>query len=310
MRVGEPRGDLELRRRVRDNENAALAQHHVEVELARQALVEPERHVVQRDRLGIEIVRAHDRRVAPGVAAAEPALLDHRDARAAMVLREIVGGREAVAAPADHDEVVDRLRLRLAPGLRPPLMAAQALAQNRQGGIARAHRSAPIAARVRRAGMRQRIGAESGELLLTRGEAAEGLEIMRRELQAGLHRLLDVERVIADLRVIEDARARQCVVAAVAVPFEHGLNRRDAFAVRPVEREAHLLRPARPFAHREIEPRAEQLRVDPAAEDVADRLVDRTGRRAALPHDRARVAGSPSARAGSSSRSSRFRKYQ
>ena len=129
---------------MRNVEDAALAQHHVEIELPRQALVEPQREVVQRDGLGIEIVRAHDRRVAPGVAAAEPTLLDDRHARAAMGLRQIIGGREAVAAPADDHEIVGRLRLRLAPRLRPALMAAETLAQNPQRGIARAHRPALI----------------------------------------------------------------------------------------------------------------------------------------------------------------------
>ena len=65
-----------------DVEDAALAQHHVEVEIARQALVEPEGQIVERDRFGIEIVRADDRRVSAGVAAADPAFFDDRDAAA------------------------------------------------------------------------------------------------------------------------------------------------------------------------------------------------------------------------------------
>src|SRR5271165_7276902 len=57
--VHEARRNLQLRRRVRDIGDAALAQHDVEVELAGQALVEPEGEIVERDRFGIEIVRPH-----------------------------------------------------------------------------------------------------------------------------------------------------------------------------------------------------------------------------------------------------------
>ena len=138
-RVGEPRGHLELSLRMRKIEDAALAQHHVEIELARQPFIEPEREVVEGDRFGIEIVRPHDGGVAAGVAAAEPALLDHADARALVSLREVIGGREPMAAAADDDEVVSRLGLRLAPRLRPTFVAGEALANESEGGITPAH---------------------------------------------------------------------------------------------------------------------------------------------------------------------------
>ena len=118
---------------MRKIEDAALAQHDIEIELARQALIEPEREIVERDRFGIEIVRPHDGRVAPGVAAAEPALLDHADMAAFVGLGEIIGGREPMPAAADDDEVIGRLRLRLAPRLRPALMAGEALAKESKG---------------------------------------------------------------------------------------------------------------------------------------------------------------------------------
>src|ERR1700691_490209 len=137
--VGDPGGDLELGWRVGHVENAALAQHHIEIELARQALVEPEREVVESDRFGIKVVRPHDRRVAAGVAAAEPALFDHADAGAIVGLGEVIGGREAMSAAADDDEIIGRLGLRLAPGLRPTFLAGEALPQESKGGIARAH---------------------------------------------------------------------------------------------------------------------------------------------------------------------------
>ena len=137
--VGDPRGDFELGRRVRNVEDAALAQHHVEIELARQPLVEPQREVIEGDRFGIEIIRPHDRRVAAGVAAAEPALLDHANAHSFMGFGEVIGGRQPMSAAADDDEIISRLGFRFAPGLRPSLVAGEALLHESESGISRAH---------------------------------------------------------------------------------------------------------------------------------------------------------------------------
>jgi hypothetical protein len=60
-----------------------------------------------------QIVAANDGGVAPGVAAADPALLDHGDVRDPMLPGEIIRGRQAVAATADDDDVVVLLRLGL-----------------------------------------------------------------------------------------------------------------------------------------------------------------------------------------------------
>jgi hypothetical protein len=142
-RVGQARGDLKLGGRVRNIEDAALTQHHVEIEFARQPLIEPERQVVEGDRLGIEVVRPHDGGVAAGVAAAEPALLDHADARAFVGLGEVISGRQPMSAAADNDEVINPLGFRLAPGLRPAFVSAEALAQEGEGRIAPAHATTP-----------------------------------------------------------------------------------------------------------------------------------------------------------------------
>ena len=80
------------------------------------------------------IVGADDRRVAPGIAAAEPALFEHGDIGDAVLLRKIVGGGEAVTAAADDDDVVARLRRRAAPG-------AAASARGTRGRCGRGRRS-------------------------------------------------------------------------------------------------------------------------------------------------------------------------
>jgi len=55
----------------------------------------------------------------PVFAAADPALLQHGDVADAVLLGEVVGRGEAVAAAADDDDVVFRPGFRAAPGERP-----------------------------------------------------------------------------------------------------------------------------------------------------------------------------------------------
>ena len=117
---------------MQEYEYAARAVHHVEVELARQPLPKLERHLVE-VRVGIEqIVRAHDRGVAPGVAAAEVALLEHGDVGETVLLRKVVGRGEPVSAAADDDGVVTRLRMRTAPRERPALVVRERVSRQRE----------------------------------------------------------------------------------------------------------------------------------------------------------------------------------
>src|SRR3982750_1191728 len=81
------------------------------------------------------IVRAYDRSIAPGVAASEPAFLEHCYIRNAVVLREIVRGCEAVSAAADDDDVVLIARLGTAPRARPVLVMAKRITGEREDRI-------------------------------------------------------------------------------------------------------------------------------------------------------------------------------
>src|SRR6266849_3499540 len=85
----------------------------------------------------VQIVRAHDRRVAPGIAAAEPALLEYRDIGDAVILGEVIGRREAMATAADYDHVIMWLGFRIAPGTRPVAMAAQGMAGQAEDRVTR-----------------------------------------------------------------------------------------------------------------------------------------------------------------------------
>ena len=110
---------LHVVHRVREHHHAARREHDVVVQLLRQVLPQLHGVVVERGALVEEVVGADDRRVAAGVAAADPALLEHRDVREPVLGGEVIRRAEAMPAAADDDRVVGGLRLRA-----PPLLAA------------------------------------------------------------------------------------------------------------------------------------------------------------------------------------------
>ena len=75
----------------------------------REALVELDARVVEARALGRLVVRAQDRRVAPGRARADVALLEDADV-GDPALAQVVGGGQAVRAAADDDDVVGVLQ--------------------------------------------------------------------------------------------------------------------------------------------------------------------------------------------------------
>ena len=110
--------------RVRQVDDASLAEQQVVIELRLEPLPELERVLVDRGALVPEIVRADDRRVARDVPAGEPAALDHRHVGETVLLRQVVRGGEPVPAAAHDHDLVRPLRLG-----RPPeevrVLAAQ-----------------------------------------------------------------------------------------------------------------------------------------------------------------------------------------
>ena len=101
---------------VRERQVALLGEEEVEVELDAEPLVELHARPVELGALGRAVVRADDGRVAPGSARADVALLEDGHVRDAVVLGQVVRGREAVRAAADDDDVVAILQL----GARAP----------------------------------------------------------------------------------------------------------------------------------------------------------------------------------------------
>src|SRR5439155_13912021 len=81
------------------------------------------------------VVRAHDRRVAARVAAAEIALPQHGHVGESVLLREIVGCREPMPTAAHDDDVVAPLRPRTLPCERPALVVRKRIAGERDDRI-------------------------------------------------------------------------------------------------------------------------------------------------------------------------------
>ncbi len=100
-------------------QRAALAEHHIVVQLVGQPLPELQREFEQRLALRQAIVGAHDGGVAPRIAAADPALFEHGDGGHLVDLGQVVGRGQPMAAPPDDDDVVGGLGLGRAPGAGP-----------------------------------------------------------------------------------------------------------------------------------------------------------------------------------------------
>jgi hypothetical protein len=137
-RVSAPRRGIPLGIRVKQVQHAALAHHRVVVEVLLEPFPELHRVLVERLVARQQIVRADDRRIAARVARADVALLEERHVADAVVLREVVGGREAVPPAADDDHVVRGLRGRVAPCGGPAAMPGKRLAHEAQQRIAHA----------------------------------------------------------------------------------------------------------------------------------------------------------------------------
>ncbi len=120
-------------------EDAALGEHHVEVEVLGEPLPQLHRMLVELGVRGQQVVRAHDGGVAPGIAAADPALLQHGDIFHTVQLGQIVGRGEPVPTAANDHHVIMRLRLGIAPGALPAAVAAKRLAHEAKGRVFAGH---------------------------------------------------------------------------------------------------------------------------------------------------------------------------
>src|SRR5262249_39454379 len=102
----------------------------------RETFPELERVLVERRALIDQVVGADDGGVAPGVPAAEPALLEHGDVGDAVLLGQKISGGEAVATGADNHHVIARLRVGVPPEPWPTLVPGNSMAHQRKDRVA------------------------------------------------------------------------------------------------------------------------------------------------------------------------------
>ena len=109
---------------LREHDQAAGREHDVVVQILGQVLIELESLVVDRRRGVLQVVRTDDRGVTTCVTTAEPAFFDDRDIGDAVILTEVIGGREAVATRTNDDHIVFLLRLGRTPSTLPSCVIA------------------------------------------------------------------------------------------------------------------------------------------------------------------------------------------
>jgi len=117
-------------------QNAALADHRVVVKVLLQSLPKLHREFVKRDIAGQQVVGADDRGVAPDIAAADPSFFKDRDIGDAVLLGEVIGGRERMTAAADDDHVISVARFGVAPLRLPAPVAGESVDEQRCQRIA------------------------------------------------------------------------------------------------------------------------------------------------------------------------------
>src|SRR2546427_6845946 len=87
--------------------------------LLAERLVETQRALVEARTVRVEIIRADGLSIAPGIAASDPAALQHDDILQTVPPGQIIGGGETVPATTDNRDVIPALRLGFLPRRGP-----------------------------------------------------------------------------------------------------------------------------------------------------------------------------------------------
>ena len=96
---------------VGQSEMAALRIKKVQIQISRQILELPDALVVKSDAFRRQVVGTDDRGVPSGTATADVSALEDRDICDAMVARQVVRGRQTMAAGTDDDYIIRLLEL-------------------------------------------------------------------------------------------------------------------------------------------------------------------------------------------------------
>ena len=112
---------------------------------------------------------------------------------------------------------------------------------------------------------------------------------MGQHREAGVEGLVLDQRVVADLHEVDNPRASEGLDRLEPVREEHVADRRHAGLVRRIQPPPHVARAPGPFAHREVQPRIELVRVDEAFEEMHHRAADVARRPGRVIEDRAGI---------------------
>ena len=116
---------------VRQIEDPARTEHHIEIQIGRQALPEFQRVLVQSG-VGVQhVIGANDRRISPRIATAQPAFFKYRHIAYAVQTGQVVRCGQTVPTPSDNHHIVMPPGLRASPGLRPATMTRQCVDHQR-----------------------------------------------------------------------------------------------------------------------------------------------------------------------------------
>ena len=116
--------------------HAAFGVHQVEVQLPRQLLIQCHRFHIERNALIAQVVGADGDRVAGNVAAAQPALFQHRHIGDAMLSGQVMRRGQPMPAGTDDQDFIVFAKRWLAPGPLPVLVVGQRVAGQREQGVA------------------------------------------------------------------------------------------------------------------------------------------------------------------------------
>ena len=112
---------------LRQHHHPARAEHDVIVQLLTQVFVQAACLFVQSRGWVLQVIRSDDCGISTCVAAAQPAFFDHSNILDAIVLAQIVRGRQSVTASTDDDDVITFLGLGASAKRAPILCDSAAL---------------------------------------------------------------------------------------------------------------------------------------------------------------------------------------
>ena len=129
-RIAAARIGVALRVGMKEVQHAALADHRVVIDRLLQPFPQLHRLLVEGRVAWQQVIGADDRRVAPDIAGADERAFQYGDVADPVFFREVERGCEPMPPAAHDDDVIGRLRRRVAPLGTPIALAAKGLPEH------------------------------------------------------------------------------------------------------------------------------------------------------------------------------------